>query len=389
MPPETTGVLANAGAVVADASGRARVSQLATLFDGKILNAENTNLWSSAGTGTATFNTNTIVLAVTTGQYRVRQGKFRLTYFSGKPQVIELTFDNFAPEPGLIKRVGYFSSSSVAPYTANFDGWYLESNGGTGTVYLVVVNNGTEKLRLAQAEWDNPLIDYNWNTFTVLLVDFLWLGGAVLRLFIKNPTGGFAACHTFNYAGSSAGTFMLSPNHPVRYELRSTTGTGSFRAICSQVSTEGSTGENGEALCVYNQSAVPSNTIGTRHALKGVRKRAAYRDTPVRVTSFGLGLSSSDTGILSLMLNPVLSAPLVYTVNGVLDEGTATTQTVVSGRVLISIPVGAAGISSAVENNSLSWLGETVDGVFDELVLVYMPLTTNQSVVGILNLLTY
>jgi len=42
--------------VSVDAGGRARVSQLTTLFDGKTLGAENPLLWDTQGTGTATYS---------------------------------------------------------------------------------------------------------------------------------------------------------------------------------------------------------------------------------------------------------------------------------------------------------------------------------------------
>lgn len=202
-----------------DAGGRLRVGQLSTLFDGKVIRGEKTLLWDTKGTGTATPVDGMIKMEVTAGQYLVRQSRMFAPYFSGKVQQAEITQDNFSAEPGLVKRFGYFSSNAVAPYDADFDGAYVEADDDTH--WLVVVNSGTETLRVARHNWDGAadLVDYDWDNFTVGMIDFLWLGGAVLRLLIKTPAGGFVLAHTYDFAGTAPGTFMRSPNQPLRYEL--------------------------------------------------------------------------------------------------------------------------------------------------------------------------
>ena len=79
-----------------------------------------------------------------------------------------------------------------------------------------------------------------------------------------------------DFAGKQKGTFITSPNQPIRYELRSTTGVGSFRYICSQVATEGSFTESGKTLTVYNSTSISSNTIGTVYALTGLKKQITF-----------------------------------------------------------------------------------------------------------------
>jgi hypothetical protein len=373
-----------------DAGGRARVSQLTTLFDGKTLGAENALLWDTQGTGTATYSEGANTLTVAAGQYLVRQSRQYLPYFSGKPQVAEITFDGFANQTGVVKRFGYFSSSAVAPYTAGYDGWYVEADGST--YRLVVVRGGVKMLDLPWTQWDaySEISTYDWNNFTVTLTDFLWLGGAVLRFFIKNPAGGFTLAHTFDYAGSGQGTFMLSPNQPVRYEVRSTSGAGAMRTICSQVATEGSISENGQSLGVYNTALLAANTVGTTYALLGVKKQAAYRDAPVRIDTIGAGTTTSDAGVLLLLRNPTLSAPLVYGNTGRIQAAVATGQTVVAdGRVAHAAPIVASGVSSPLVNNSLSWLSSGIANNLDEWVLAYRVLTLNQTLVGTLNLVEY
>lgn len=373
-----------------DAGGRTRVSQLTTLFDGKTLNAENTLLWDTQGTGTHTFSQAGNTLTVAAGQYLVRQSRQYIPYFSGKPQVAEITFDTFANQANLVKRFGCFSSSAVAPYTADYDGWFVEADGST--YRLVVYRGGVKKLDLPWKQWDgySDLSGYDWNNFTVAYTDFLWLGGAVLRLFLKNPDGGFTLAHTFDYAGSAPGTFMLSPNQPVRYEVRSTSGAGALTAICSQVATEGSISENGESIGIFNDALVTANIVGTTYALLGVKKQTAYRDAPVRIDTIGAGISTSDAGVLMLLRNPTLSAPLVYSNTGRIQAAQATGQTVsANGRVVHAAPIVASGVSNPLTNNSLSWLSSGIANDLDEWVLAYRVLTLNQTLVGTLNLVEY
>lgn len=378
--------------VTLSADGRARTSNLTPLFDGKVLHAEDAELWTSGGTGTATWTDHAVVLAVAAGEYMVRQTRQYFPYASGYPAVSEITFQDFQLEPGLIKRYGRFSSSAVAPYTANLDGWYVESNGDDGTFYLVVVNNGTEKLRLPWTQWSNyaDISGYDFEQFTVTLTDFLWLGGAVLRSFLKLPSGGFAEVHQFDYAGSAKGVFMSSPNQPIRYEIRSTTGAGIFTTICSQAAVEGATSVTGKPKSLFTTSVISANVVGTVYAVHGVRKLAAYRDLPIRIASFGMGVTTSDTGIVLLLRNPTLSAPLTWATNGYIEEGTATTQTVTAnGWVVGAFPINAAGANKPLDNSTLSWLSTALDDTPDTYVLAYLPLTTNQSVGGTIDLVQY
>lgn len=373
------------------ADGRTRSADLTPLFDGKVLFAEDTELFTTGGTGTATWTNQSVVLAVTAGQYEIRQSRQYFPYASGYPKVAEITFQDFQLQVGVIKRYGLFSSSAVAPYTANLDGWYVESNGDAGTYYLVVVNDGTEKLRLPWTEWSGyaDIASYNWENFTVTLTDFLWLGGAVLRTFLKTQAG-FVLAHQFDYSGTAKGVFMRSPNQPLRYEIRSTTGAGTFTSICSQVATEGATSATGKTRAVFNSTPLSANAVGTTYALRGVRSLASKRDAAVRINSFGAAITTADSGILLLLRNPTLSAPLTWATVGDFQEGTATTQTVSNlGWVVAAFPMNAAGTSVSIPNNSLAWLSSDLNNVPDEFILAYTALTTNQSVGGTISLTQY
>jgi hypothetical protein len=372
----------------ADAGGRTRVSQITTLLDGKILGSDDTDLFENVGTGTATYGSNKINLSVTSGQYIIRQSKRFCPYFSGKSQLIECTFDNFQNQTNLSKRVGYFSSNEVAPYNSNLDGIFIEDDGLIKS--LKAYRNGTLTIDVPFTTMDNysSIITHDWANFNVIAFDFLWLGGAILRFFVKTSNG-FELIHTVNYSGTATDTFILSPNQPIRYEVRSTTGIGSFRYICCQIATEGSIDEGGKTLSIYNATSKTANTVGTIYALKSVKKQSVFRDTAVQILDVSVGITaSSDAGILMLIVNPTLSAPIVYANKSKIQEGTPTTQTITAntGRVVCAVPINVAGSTDIIRENFLSFLSGTIANVFDEFVLAYMPTTNNQLVNGVLTI---
>jgi hypothetical protein len=298
------------------------------------------------------------------------------------------------PHPGLLyrysKKHGFeeWPNSDVAPYTASLDGFFFEDSGVKKTFYAY--RNGTLTLEKDFEDMDNysAVSSYDWNNFTVMAFDFLWLGGAVLRIWLKTDLG-FVLLHTFNYSGSAQDVFILSPNQPIRYEVRSTVGAGSLRYVCSQVATEGSIDEAGKTLSLYNAASIAANAIGTIYALKSVKKQTAFRDSAVQILDVSVGITaSSDAGILMLIVNPTISAPIVYANNSKIQEGTATNQTITAGtgRVVCAVPVNVAGSTDIIKENFLSFLSSTIANSMDEYVLAYMPTTNNQTVNGVLTI---
>lgn len=378
-----------------DAGGRTRVSQMTTLFDGKILGGDDVHVFENTGDGTAVYTDNKMTLSATSGKYIIRQSRRVLPYFSGKVQLVEATCDGFHSEAGVTKRVGYFTSSAVAPYTANLDGFFIEDDGTKKTLFIY--RKGTVTAQVLFTAMDNYTLvsGYNWQNFTVMAFDFLWLGGAILRFWLKTDLG-FVLVHTVNYSGTAQNTFTLSPNQTLRYEVRGLLAAGSLRYICSQVSTEGSIDESGCTMSIYNATPVTTNVIGTIYALKGLKKQVAFRDTAVQIIDIAVSnTASSDAGIIMLLWNPTLSAPLTYVNNDKIQDGSpavpATPPTVSSvGRVVAALPISTAGGSSSIMKQSfMSFLSQSITDTMDEYVLAYMPITNNQSVAGVITIKDY
>lgn len=379
-----------------DTSSRLRTSSLLTLFDGKIMNAEDTLKWDTQGTGTATYTSQAVQLSVTSGQYEIRQSRFFAPYFSGKPQLIEYTSFDFQNQANVVKRIGYFSSNAVAPYDSNKDGWWIEAD---GTTYrLICSNDGTVTHNIPWTSWDAyaDISTYDWSKFTVGQVDFLWLGGAGLRLFLI-VDGQFKLVHTIDdHAGYKSTLIFKSPNQPVRYEIRSSTGSGTLTSVCSQVASEGITAnEAGQGVSIYNTPALAANVVGTVYALAGMRKVAAYRNHFIPVTEFGAttlpgGAGQAEAGMLMLMLNPTLSAPLTWTANSRIETALATNQTITNtGRILKCIPLSGGSSTAQAPSAALRVLGCGIANNMSELIIGYTPLTTNQNVSGYMQAVEY
>lgn len=379
-----------------DAGGRMRISNLTTLADLKTLNADRPLLIETVGTGTNTFAANQNTMTVTAGQFVIRQSKRFSHYFSGKSQMIEMTSRNFNPETGTAKRMGYFSSNATTPFDTNKDGVWVESDGTT--IRLISSRSGTETFNVPITSWDgySQLAEYqivsNWNRFTVLIIEFLWLGGAVLRLWIKNSNG-FTLCHTLNYAGSAGAdsVFITSPNQPVRYEIRSTSGTGTFTNVCSQVSTEGTVTQSGLSRSVNTGStAITLATIGTTYPILGIRKQTAYRDIAIEIVESQVFVSSNtDILLWTLQINPTFSAALTYSpvLNSSIESGRGNgTITITSpGTILASgvVTTNSVTNNNILNDNFLSYLGCSLSNVQDIICLCGTPLTAGISLYGV------
>jgi hypothetical protein len=372
-----------------DASTRVTLNN--TLFDGKTLDADNTLKWDTKGTGTQTFTNNTFVLNVTSGQYFIRQSRTYTPYFPGKSQRIEVTSFNFEHQAGITKRAGYFSSTGVAPYATSLDGAWLESDGTTRR--LICANNGTVTHNIPESSWDNAaaVAGYDWSKFTVFCIEFLWLGGAGVNLFVV-INGAFVLVHTIkNHTGTATIPIFSSPQQPLRYEVRSASGSGTFTPVCSQISSEGSGAEQGQNVTAYNVSVV-TNAVGTNYLICGVRKNPAFRGASVVLERFSLGIAgaTNDSGMLFLCLNPTYSAPPTWTDDSKVQTTDTDGITVTNlGKILQAVPLVSDAATQQSPQAALRTLGISIDNIPSEIALVYQPTTSNQTVSGSITLLEF
>ncbi len=228
---------------------------------------------------------------------------------------------------------------------------------------------------------------YNWNNFTVVAFDFLWLWWAVANMYLKTDKW-FVLAHKFDYAWTTTWTFMLSPNQPVRSVIRSTTWVWSFKTICSQVATEWSSEEWGKRIWIRNITAVATNTVDTSYALLWIRAGASQRDINIVHEKYWvINNTSTDAWIISIRLNPTVSWTFTYTATSRFEQAIWTSANTVTWWRVIDIAQSTTyWWWASISKNYLNSLDKQIDNTADQLVLVYTPVTANQSVYWYMNL---
>lgn len=383
----------NQDQVSVDTAGRLRTSGLTTLGDYKELNYTRNILFDLKGTGTVSTSgadKNKFHMHVEANQWLVRQTYQHHCYFSGKSQLVEMTFDTFAPQNNVIKRIGYFSGNFSPPYNSDLDGIWLES--ANSTITLKIYNFGTMVYEKDWTQWKgySQLQNYNWNLFNAAFIDFLWLGGATARLFLRTENG-FVLADEYVHAQSASGVFFESPNQPIRYDITSTGGVGDFRPICSQVATEGSFNLGGFNRQISGDPAgTPYAIINQKMPVIAVRKKSSCHDVAALVNDLFIFTQTQDDRIYwTLERNPVLSgtaASWQSLSESALEYATFNDSTLVTtnGIVIadgiltynVNVPTGV------LKDSFLSWLGSSLDEVEDTVVLTMTPLVGTSYVVG-------
>ena len=376
-----------------------RVGQVTTLGDYKQLRGKDTLLLNEAIGGAATSVYEElhggVKMSVTgAGDYVVRETKQVHNYVSGNPHIFEQTTIDLTPVAGVVKQMGYFSSSAVAPYDAGLDGFCLETD--DTTVLLKVYKQGTAVFSAAQATWDDPLngsgasgVTIDPSAFNVLIGEFLYLGGTVFRagMIVGSKIAWF---HTFKNSNERPSTFVGSPTQPLRWSIRSTGGAASMYQICGKVGSVGSVDTTG-LVTGHNNGAtfINANVLGVAYALLGVR--ANTRKITIRPVGIGGMTATNSQFLLELRLNPTVAGVFNYVDQGEgYDEvkGAADgSNTAVGGRVLGCMYVTGKGADDIPLDNLLR-PGCTLAGVHDELVLCVIPLGTNLDVFGSMHITT-
>lgn len=368
--------------IIVDAAGRREVSQVHSLGD-YVLARDNLPLYFDqevGGTGAQSYdaatNSQSMTVAADT-DFSIFQTKQGHPYFPGHAHQPEFTYINLAPETDVIKRVGYFSSNIVTPFNSDKDGIYLESS--SGTVKFVIEKTGTRSVT-EQAVWTSGT-DIDWSKFQVSLEDFLYLGGTSVSLYqIYRGVKRLLTRH--DHANVFPDTILGHPSQPIRAEIRSTGGSGSFNFSCANVGTLGSiTPTFGTPVSVDTGASLL--TLSTdEEAVLGLRKN----DPTIEFFPGAVDISANgaSTAIYRwwLSINPVLSAPLSYTAipNTFIDGAMGTGQIVTTRGHVIATGSGVARSDSAGEIPHALRVGREIAGDYDELVLSVDRLAGAQSI---------
>jgi len=376
-----------------DAFGRLRVSQLTTQFDGKQIHDALPLFYETetSGTGASAHSTTNAESTLTTAanaDRAIMQTKQRFNYSSGKSALGIMTFRNFNPETNVAKRVGYFNSSTAAPYTASRDGFYLETD--DTDVSFVVAKNGTENT-IARTSWNIDVMDgtgvsgvdldmQNEDGNLIWWFQYEWLGvGAITMGFVMNSQ--FYPAHRIDHIGGD-GVYMSSPNHSLRYEImQSGAGSGTLRAICSTFSTEGTVDQIGKDGGISDDGTHlnANNTANWYYAI-GLQLNVNKLDTLVDVLGAELKSDTNDDFEWRVCVNPTYAGTVTY--NTITDYSVnyglgATANTVSAFGHILKAGYGVQASLREFDLKTAIRLGASLDGTSDEIVLAVKPHTSN------------
>jgi hypothetical protein len=377
-----------------DAFGRLRVSNITSLIELKHTHDKLPLLVDEVVSGSATSvydkpNSQVIMTVTGSGGYVIRQTKSRGIYQPGKGQIVEGSFGNFALETDVIKRIGYFQGATAAPYNSGFDGFFLESNGSTGVISFQMWHYGSQVLNSPSTSWsttDYDVAGIDWTKTQLLEVDFQWLGVGRLR-FGMVVDGTVRVFETNTGANDLTTVYMQTPNQPIRYEIRSVGGTGSFNMICSQVSLEGTVNNLQKSVFLDNFTTRTLSTAGTKYPLLGYRINSGYGGTNITLSDIQtINVTNSAKGdfLVTIELNPVLSStPAFNTVtNSAIEYSLGTgAQTVTTDGYRLA---GFLGSGSAIQVDSFQFEdnvirpGVSIGGTADQVWICITCSNNNQ-----------
>lgn len=382
-----------------DAFGRFRVSEPDTLFDSKQIHDNQPLFWDdqevSGGSTTSTFSANrassVIAVANTTAGKRVRQTFQSFNYQPGKSQLILMTGILGAAATGITREMGLGDDEN---------GVFLRTVEGVVNLTIRSFATGSAvDTDVAQANWDDPFdgtgasgVTLDWTKTQILQIDFEWLGVGTVR-FAFVVDGKIYTAHTFKNANTLGVVYMSKPNLPLRYSIEND-GNGaaaSLEHICTTVMSEGGKEEKGLVLSTSTAGThVDADVVNTVYAILGLRLKAAYIGTVVKILQASIQLqTASETGEWRLLLNPTVEDTFTYSdiTNSALQKATGATANTVTGGTEIAAGFaqstsgggGSGGTSSLIATSR--YLGAAIDATVDEIVLCWQPTTgTNQDI---------
>jgi hypothetical protein len=190
---------------------------------------------------------------------------------------------------GLRQRVGYYGAQN---------GMYLELDGSTlSFVERTSTGGSLQETRVAKHNWNLDPLDGTGPSLQtlditkaqIMWMDIEWLGlGSVRMGFIIN--GEIIHCHSFHHANIISTTYITTASLPLRYEITntsSTSGSSTFKQVCSTVISEGGyelRGLQGAAGTLIT-SAKTLATAGTFYPVVSIQLKSTHLDAIVIPTA--------------------------------------------------------------------------------------------------------
>jgi hypothetical protein len=290
-----------------------------------------------------------------------------------------------AAAPGITRRIGYFDENNgiglkIGPAGAAF---FIRSN-VTGTPVDTEIPEADWGIVDLFAYKDVTSIDFTKSQ--ILFMDMEWLGVGSIRFgFVVD--GKMIICYQRNNANVLPSVYMSTPNLPVRYELESdgTGGAASLEAICASIMSEGGQEDTGITRYVSNAgTSVGASAAGTLYALVGIRLKAAALGQVVRIINTAAICTANPNFEWVLLVNPTVADTFTYTdeANSAIQSAKGATLNTVTGGLPIAGGYSTNDVPAVSAEKSVYYLGSTIAGVPDTIVLCARPLAANAIIFG-------
>ena len=200
--------------------------------------------------------------------------------------------------------------------------------------------------------------------------------------------GQYCYIHQFNHANSTTGVYMSSPNHSIRYEIRSIGGSGTLNHICSMVQSEGGSDPRTVNREVNNGNA---GVAGPNANLNWAA--LAFRKNPAITNAAGIGLNIDSLEVTSSTANAqggwqmvidhtIAGAALTWTdvpsASGIQYAIGAATNTTSGGTAIAGGFWNTASKGNTIDKDTKSNIGVGISG--NAQVLVVVPFSTQNTV---------
>ena len=279
-----------------DAFRRLRTSTPFTLFESQLTTTQQDLLWETivTGAGTTTYlqEQAALLLEVTNvGDEVIRQTYEYIRYQPGKSQLVLMT-GVLGDSPNVVSNIGYGDDSN---------GLFFRNN--QGTPELVIRSSATgafQETVIPYDDWDEtPEIDFTKTQ--IFVIDFEWLGVGRVRFGFDLGTEVVYVHESINQ-NIKEEVYMGTANLPARYDIKSISGVGTLKQICTSILSEG-----------------------------GYEQKGIIRSVDLDTTSKSVG--TSFTPIISIRLNP--NTPHAQ----ILPEGVSIIQTSNNSTLLYKVMV--------------------------------------------------
>lgn len=238
--------------------------------------------------------------------YCISQSRKYCVYQPGKSQLflasgIINAGDSIGNDSTTSSRIGYFDDNN---------GMFFEYSNSTLKVVVRKENSNVLGTPVEQINWNIDKMDgygpsgltLNLQYSQLFVIDFEWLGVGKLRFgFYAN--GIINYCHeitNINYLDGTYGpTYTLTANLPIRYEIRSTGGTGKLKQICSTVISEGGYNPIGKPFSIstgYSSISLTANTEKPLLAIRGLT--STYNHENIFPTGLDFIVTSPNDNVL-------------------------------------------------------------------------------------------